>query len=296
MSSYHRFRFQLTVGRAGKGTITDTNKSQVEDLLRKLPGELRNTIWDLVLVEESGIGVHFRKSSAKLTDHPRWKEPGLLKASKWIRQEAKAIYYQRNTFEVSLSTDEFGHVYEWIRCVMEGCEEHVFPLCKLYVTKSSWAGVHSWLFLAKLAYGLEVILDVHRIEFEDPKDWMYAPQWNAVYDGIEGPGPWGCMHPSPTRTALVEVIALGRRAIEEEWHESMLEIEFEEWVEATMNSRLIRKQTAKDRVAAGFGKLQRRMIEAEGGRSEESELSDVYRGRTSKAVGRTQMRLRSQDA
>lgn len=60
-------------------------------LLLSLPGELRNEIWRLVLVEQNPIDV---------TDQVKLVEHAVLAVSKQVREETLSIYYGENTFEL----------------------------------------------------------------------------------------------------------------------------------------------------------------------------------------------------
>lgn len=71
------------------------NENQRDSLfLSKLPAELRNRVYELVLVHRREIKVNSRQ---RLRDHR-----AILQTCKKIRQEASKIYYTRNAFRIIL--------------------------------------------------------------------------------------------------------------------------------------------------------------------------------------------------
>lgn len=66
-----------------------------EPPLLKLPAELRNRIYEMVLLDATTT--HVTTAKAK----PDWHSPGLLRTCHQIRSEASSIYYAVNIFRVS---------------------------------------------------------------------------------------------------------------------------------------------------------------------------------------------------
>ncbi|KAK5125598.1 hypothetical protein LTR85_011872 [Meristemomyces frigidus] len=268
---------------------TATSKPAGDDLFRKLPGELRNKIYDLALLEEGHhvpIAVHFGSWRSWLYHRgpeatPRWREPGLLRASKWIRNEAKAIYYQGNHFEIKISTSQVQAACDWIRSTVEGCasEDRHFNLSNLHCTKSNWADIHTWLHLARLVRDI----DIGFIECNEEYDSCNIG--SALSAGIG--------------RAFYEIAMLGSRAATEGWDEQTLEVEFEEWVDMMMMDRLSfykARSSTSLRIDCNIGKVRRRMRKIEhgshGGR-QRREGAGPFSGPLTKHIPEMKMQLRS---
>jgi hypothetical protein len=84
-----------------------------------LPGELRNEIYRLTLVELDIIRIRLR---SKVRPHPflerpfysgtkPWREPGLLRANNSIRLEALSVYYGLNDFSVCICPEDIGRPF-----------------------------------------------------------------------------------------------------------------------------------------------------------------------------------------
>lgn len=268
-----------------------TSNAPGDDLFNKLPGELRNKIYDLVLLEEDIIAVRFgrwRPGTTKRHTHIRWKEPGVLRASKWIRNEAKAVYYRGNIFEVKTRTNQIQEACDWIHSAIQGCEgvDRYFNLGTLHVSKSNWEDIHLWISLAKVVRSAGVIWN----EYADTDDPNYEGRFGGYLIGVEdGDG---------IDQAFYEVAMLGQTAAREHWDEVTLEIEFEEWVEKKMITYSKRcggwGAERKEKISKRIGKLQRRMMDIEEGHPDRSGLGDGFRGRGT--VEPLTMQLRSRDA
>ncbi|KAK4539226.1 hypothetical protein LTR36_000881 [Oleoguttula mirabilis] len=275
-----------------------TSKPLGEDLFRKLPGELRNRIYDLVLLEERTYmrrttQRRFQKVRAPIQVHSRgpgygerasrWKEPGLLRASKWIRNEAKAVYYQGNIFAIQASTSDVRAACDWIRSTVQGfeIEDQSFNLESFSITKCKWADIRSWLSLAQIVRDLDVGFGVHNQD--------------TNYDGNIG-----YPHCTGIDRAFYEIAALGLEAATGEWDDLTLEMAFEEWIDRTMRDRQKffkgRIRTSK-RIDCGMGKVQRRMRKIEYGHVEENEDAGGlcrYVGRGKGVIKPMTMQLRSE--
>ncbi|KAK3679408.1 hypothetical protein LTR78_000969 [Recurvomyces mirabilis] len=108
-------------------TVTPTNGHPQHNLLYRLPPEIRNVIYKLVLVDNPGRSTYegdivlrygrYRGSRIynangkpiyKKGPRLRWREPALLQASKWIRKEQKLLYYTSHTFAVKYTSHDIG--------------------------------------------------------------------------------------------------------------------------------------------------------------------------------------------
>jgi len=70
-----------------------------ESRLLRLPAKIRNTIYHMVLVDDTPVYIKHRAAhSTEMSENRR--QPGLLRVGRQIRQEASPIYYGMNTFYV----------------------------------------------------------------------------------------------------------------------------------------------------------------------------------------------------
>ncbi|KAK5733674.1 hypothetical protein LTR17_009527 [Elasticomyces elasticus] len=186
-----------------------------EASFRKLPGELRNRIYELVFQDHHDrIQVRYRKRAwnmnhFELSDSKkslRWKEPALLKAAKWIRAEVKLWYYGSKS--ISIVEKWLGHV-------------------TFHLSSGRWDKVHTWLPLAQLFCDHDFGFTIEELENEGDDRYHY-------YAGRSGQ--FGGTHRHIAH-AMRQVIELGVRARDEKWRNDYLEIMFEEWAEkATYDS------------------------------------------------------------
>ncbi|KAK5684304.1 hypothetical protein LTS10_004171 [Elasticomyces elasticus] len=83
---------------------------QTSALLLDLPPELRNAIYEYVLVIEQPITI---------TKTSKWTQPGLLRVCKQIRHEAASLYYNTNKFRIDCADLDFT--------LYLGFENHINP-------------------------------------------------------------------------------------------------------------------------------------------------------------------------
>ena len=103
-----------------------------------LPAELRHQIYNLALTKEGNVYIRPRKRrhqrkpprydflsrvSLEIPKHEirPWQEPALLQVSTGIRDEASAMYYKSNSFEVTIQPNEFGLATSWLRSIIARC-------------------------------------------------------------------------------------------------------------------------------------------------------------------------------
>jgi len=211
-------------------------EGQGVDQFRKFPAEIRNQIYELVLTDDAILGerrynehyaedhwqyevymvqepiqvrCRYNRPHAHATrDRPDgrhskcrdWREPAILRAAKWIRKEAAAIYYER-AFNMSAHTGVIENACQWLIAVGEcrdPSSQGAHPL-ELTVRSGTWDSIESWVSLAKCAQKTKSLS-------------MHA--WDTQINN-----------------ALQEVFAIGLQARKEDWSEEWLEIVFEDWLE-----------------------------------------------------------------
>ncbi|KAK3656743.1 hypothetical protein LTR56_002724 [Elasticomyces elasticus] len=135
------------------------SQSKAKSLWHKLPGEIRNQIYELLSAPSrsgstSSICVRFgswRPNSDDKAKYHRFEEPGLLKAAKWIRLEARQIYFQ-TPIEIAVTTSDIAPACEWLRTIASSNVKQDKALCQitLWLTDGNWDDIESWLALAAL--------------------------------------------------------------------------------------------------------------------------------------------------
>ena len=195
----------------------------------KLPAELRNRIYELVLIHVGPIHVrarHFKNIVLRDVLVPkrrvRWREPGLLTVSKQIRDEAMAIYYERNAFHVYVASSELELVRTWLKRALAYSDARDYNAgFILHIKARNWNEIASWLPLAKISY--EKGQDV-------PTEEQERYLWNA-YVSID------VYTSSRMRMAFGEVFELGRKAAERGTTYECFESDFYDWAIAKMTMK-----------------------------------------------------------
>ncbi|KAK3067593.1 hypothetical protein LTR53_015449 [Teratosphaeriaceae sp. CCFEE 6253] len=136
--------------------VSQTLDTPGENLLKKLPAELRNQIYQDVLTEAGNvIRVRHRRSrwfyaNNKSTKRTPWVEPALLTAAKWIRAEAKLLYFNSARIEVLVVKDQIEAACQWLSVIADGDEEKWLGHVHFYLSSGRWNTLHSWFPLALL--------------------------------------------------------------------------------------------------------------------------------------------------
>ncbi|TKA83340.1 hypothetical protein B0A55_00622 [Friedmanniomyces simplex] len=88
------------LARPSRQAVTGAGKSH----LLALPPELRNRIYELVLVAENALIYYYYLSLHKNIGStvPQARQPALTRVSKELRHQALAIFYGQNTFDITL--------------------------------------------------------------------------------------------------------------------------------------------------------------------------------------------------
>lgn len=218
-----------------------------EDLLTKLPGEIRNKIYNLVLLpikypfnKDSYHGRHhgspfsplmkdwgsLRLLSAPLVSMEKtmpkgrrdvtttiWREPGLLQVSKQIRSETKPLYYFGHLFSFHVRSDEFDRVYSWLSNLSQQLNGK-WPEFELEVLNPNWSHMDQWLPLAKLAHESSFVKNAEGSVTEDTV-------WDNVSTKRDG----------FVRFALHDVVKLGAKAKVEGKTPKEMKVDFRRWVD-----------------------------------------------------------------
>lgn len=126
----------------------------------KLPGELRNRIYELVLGQDQKIAIRDRRTRYHHKNEPglrqkniRWREPGILSVSKQIRAECIRLYYDGNRFEIYAGSDELAEVLKFLSRKSAG--EAVTLSFSIRVLDAKWGDIPDWLQLAKIVYCMD---------------------------------------------------------------------------------------------------------------------------------------------
>lgn len=224
----------LTTSRIEKRKPPVTTQIRPEDLIMKLPGELRNRIYDLALLASDAVKVHCGKTRQTRSGPAlvkRWLEPGILLASKQIRYEALPTYYLCNNFELALTTSEFDQACDWIKHAARNCGSRPFKTFRFFMTKVIWEDIEGFLSLARLFHGTMIELACPEYDESKLRPWNCYQRLQSQESIFRMPA-----ENAFTQDALEEVVALGRQARAEDWHEQMLDVEFGLWADEKRRS------------------------------------------------------------
>ncbi|KAK5169825.1 uncharacterized protein LTR77_005803 [Saxophila tyrrhenica] len=201
--------------RVRKQLIKEPKKS-TPNLLMKLSGELRNQIYELALTDAGkslkrqpyepdhagailignrsfkvggpdtwvvykpeSVQDGRRYSSCETQRVPAWREPGLLQVSKQIRQEAMGVYFEINSFRLSIGVQHISRGMEWLSRLHAKFGAAMFD--KLHIQSTvmgaKWrATVPSWYSIANFVFQTPlpdvVDKDGPAADVEESKYWM----------------------------------------------------------------------------------------------------------------------------
>ncbi|TKA80560.1 hypothetical protein B0A55_02015 [Friedmanniomyces simplex] len=212
-----------------------------EDLIGKLPGEIRNAIYK-VLAPSCAVAADqpdatcvrygtWRPSSTRPNKYIRWEEPSLLAAVKWIRLEARQVYFQ-SPIEIAVTTSEIKPACEWLRTVAQSDDDgKCLGRVTFWLSSGSWEDMQSWLPLAQLLREYRFGRPRKRYEEQEgPRASEHVPEVKVVYERHHR-----------IAAALNEVIALGIEAREQDWSNTELEFAYWNWMDGKSNRLLSRK-------------------------------------------------------
>lgn len=144
-------------------STTKRKKAPSENLMMKLPGELRNRIYESALLVDTDVEVRSRRSPSQphkmvqqATKKLRWHEPGLLQASKQIRAEASGVYYGGNQFVVYAHPAELRRSFWFLAAKStKGDRKYEDDVSLRYTIRllgARWEDTAHWGLLTALAY------------------------------------------------------------------------------------------------------------------------------------------------
>ncbi|KAK5757411.1 hypothetical protein LTS12_012494 [Elasticomyces elasticus] len=266
-----------------------------EDLLWKLPPELRNRVYKHAYFLRRAprvLQIHYGRwrPDSQYDPNPiflRWEEPSLLRAAKWIRQEVKLLYFSPPRIDIALSTSEFQLACDWLRTIVAGDSEDRVKRVTLRVRSAHWQDMHSWLPLAQFVRDFN--LDHSFLAATELKAastiWRFSDNMYWKHKRIDD--------------ALHQVIGLGISARKDGWSDTELEMNYEDWMETLLGSnKVVASASDRRKLECGFSDKHRSLIAAGGGVAENEALADKYRYRGSKVEyrGQLQMTLRKRPA
>ncbi|KAK5698104.1 hypothetical protein LTR97_007064 [Elasticomyces elasticus] len=233
------------------------SQSKANSLWQKLPGEIRNQIYELLSAPSpsdstSSNCVRFgswHPASKDQEKYHRFEEPGLLKAAKWIRLEARQIYFQ-TPIEIAVTTSDIAPACEWLRTIAASNvkQDKSLGQITLWLTDGNWDDIESWLPLAALVREYRFGPFLKAYEEEDASqqseyciEIMQAHSWHHRFVA-----------------ALKEVIALGIKAREHSWSNGELEVAYWKWMEAQANMMTTKKSRRQRRATAWAAGASRR--------------------------------------
>lgn len=178
--------------------------------MMKLPAELRNRVHELVLVDDTKPS-NIRSGKSE--------DPALLRTSRQIRFEARAIYYCLNEFSLSVSVTKLEQLRQWLEYIKQTCGKLAGTLC---VRRCRWSDVGRLLPLAQIAY-----------------EGMEVKKATTDYHSLEVLG------------VIRSVANLGKTAKAEDWGARMVEIKFDEWLLDLLESKAFPKTSLTKQRALG---------------------------------------------
>lgn len=107
--------------------------------LLTLPPEIRNQIYQLVLVSEENIEI----SAARQISIPE--EPGLLRTCCQIRNEARPMYFLQNSFTFSVHNWDATLLLKWAQVSPLHRATRILYTANLVSHKESWENLMVWL-------------------------------------------------------------------------------------------------------------------------------------------------------
>lgn len=167
--------------RGARKAITNNDRPPKVSLLG-MPGEIRNRIYRLSLIEPSLIFVKSKRSAV---------EPGLLRTCRILRKEATPIFHHENIFRTWVRKCRIaGKRYHWL-WKLQGvpCER----IGLVYEGKPSWSALKAWARIyrrnkmkgmSKNVTGQSRALRICCQAFEIADLMGHAP-WKSVDDALE---------------------------------------------------------------------------------------------------------------
>ncbi|KAK4956635.1 hypothetical protein LTR10_006162 [Elasticomyces elasticus] len=238
------------------------------------------------------ITVHYRRGqdwSYHQKKFSRWREPGLLRAAKWVLQEAKLVYFRSTRIAISLRGEDVGEVCAWLRAITEGDGNKSLRHVDFHLIAATLDHIHSWLPLAQLF-----------------RDYVTCGKVE-VHSRIHGSRTFWCVPNGVSRQvscALEDVMRMGLKARERGWSDEYLKMVYEEWAVAQIPTAKRRRhhygelQNWRDSLMEGVGPVQRKLagqLQHESLKEQTSDRSYRFEGKVEHS-GQLRMNLRSRKA
>ncbi|KAK5169824.1 uncharacterized protein LTR77_005802 [Saxophila tyrrhenica] len=84
---------------------------------------------------------------------PLWRQPGLLQASKQVREESMYVYYSINTFRLVVDPTRIPQAVEWLRCFYARYGTELFERVSFAMIVRDWrSNIEFWFSIARLVY------------------------------------------------------------------------------------------------------------------------------------------------
>lgn len=200
-----------------------------ENLIMKLPSELRNRIYELALPLHKTVKIHARRKASykysrdRLIRCPklRWREPALLFVSKQIRPECQGLYYSNNHFEIVARSAELEEVLDFLLLKSpedEDAEGDITLSYRVIMWCPRWRDFKHWLKLAAIAWHTG------------------SDEWNQPEQLLSATGAgWWAEQYSRVLQGMRDVVALGLKAKRRglEWEDLMEH--FVDWAASAIN-------------------------------------------------------------
>jgi hypothetical protein len=127
----------------GEERTPATDTAEESSPLLRLPAELRNDIYRLVVVSPNAIRVGVTGFS----------EPPILSVSKQIRRETSVILYAENNFDVDIYNYDITSCQKWNEKLRAAHWRHELHTCNgfhgsfVHATTPNWANLLAWMKL-----------------------------------------------------------------------------------------------------------------------------------------------------
>jgi hypothetical protein len=194
-------------------------KPNSPNLLFKLPPELRNRIYELVLPRRPPLQPVYYYAEARL----QWKEPPLIRTSKQIRHEALPMFYAVNEFTLLASENLLARMANRLReVIVPSCGPKPFSNFHIDVRGPPMAFLPCMLPLLEImrSTGLELASEEYQLDMKDIPRKVYErrPLDSSVFRMGE--------YDMVGQYLYEKAMSLARRAHEERWTAERLELRF----------------------------------------------------------------------
>ncbi|KAK1816627.1 hypothetical protein LTR12_008991 [Friedmanniomyces endolithicus] len=200
--------------------------AQRPNILMTLPAELRNVIYEALLVRSEPIKINCVK-------HPRWRDPRLLRVSKAIRAEASTIYYKGNDFDFSILLSSLPGLCAKLLRLTERWGLRPVRSLRMTLYNPRWCHMHVGNDLAMLAYrGVQL--------------------YPIIRPGSLGPQEVISSRHDMCGTALVAALKIGEKGVEEDWGEKRMRARLKQWLALCLSSKAGGKHSKLWKLAIGI--------------------------------------------